>query len=291
MVAESDRCMPLYTYVPDILRAQPINVNPSNPILPPPLPDRFSHPPLHQNTFKLLDQKIRLRRNGGRSRPWKLNLLWCSAPSFDPQKTLNQPRFLIAGNTAPYPLHTTSNTQLGPAQNFLPGSIIFGRLPLLVIFITFAFSDVAFMMSFTITHTISPTLAVAKKKGKKFVPQEELQLACSFLHISQWQGMVKRVQHFGIGFAHTTISIAHLVALRSLCSSQKQNGGLSNMMWISLLELFEVLCELGMNVENALQNTLELYKTKHPWNASFTFIHCWLVLKDVPCFGDVCAKS
>ncbi len=44
---------------------------------------------------------------------------------------------------APHPLFTTSNTQLGPAQNFLPGSIIFCRLPLLVIFITFAFSDVA----------------------------------------------------------------------------------------------------------------------------------------------------
>jgi hypothetical protein len=41
------------------------------------------------------------------------------------------------------------------------------------------------MMSFTITHTISATLAVAKKKGKKFVPEEERQLACSFLHISQ----------------------------------------------------------------------------------------------------------
>jgi hypothetical protein len=46
-----------------------------------------------------------------------------------------------------------------------------------------------------------------------------------------------------------------------------------------------------MNVKNALHNTLELYKTKHPQNAIFTFIHRWLVPKDVPCFGDVCAKS
>jgi hypothetical protein len=40
------------------------------------------------------------------------------------------------------------------------------------------------MMSFTITHTISATLAVAKKEGTKIVPEEE-QLTCSFLRISQ----------------------------------------------------------------------------------------------------------
>ncbi len=30
---------------------------------------------------------------------------------------------------------------------------------------------------------------------------------------------------------------------------------------------------------------LELYKTKHPRNLSITFIHGWLVLKDMPCWG------
>ncbi len=34
-----------------------------------------------------------------------------------------------------------------------------------------------------------------------------------------------------------------------------------------------------------------MYKTKHPRNLRITFIHYWLVLKDMPCWGDVCDKT
>ncbi len=35
-------------------------------------------------------------------------------------------------------------------------------------------------------------------------------------------------------------------------------------------------------VDDVLQCALELFKSKHPKNASFVFIHCWLILKNVP---------
>lgn len=65
------------------------------------------------------------------------------------------------------------------------------------------------------------------------------------------------------------------------------------MTWTSLLELLVVLklCVIvGTSVKDTLHKALELYKTKHPWNARVTFIHCWLVLKYVPRFGDVHVK-
>jgi hypothetical protein len=40
--------------------------------------------------------------------------------------------------------------------------------------------------------------------------------------------------------------------------------------------------ELGTSLDDVLQNLLELYKVKHPKQHGFVFIHCWLVLKDVP---------
>jgi hypothetical protein len=40
--------------------------------------------------------------------------------------------------------------------------------------------------------------------------------------------------------------------------------------------------ESGTSPNDVLQNALELYKVKHPKQQCFVFIHCWLVLKDVP---------
>jgi hypothetical protein len=45
--------------------------------------------------------------------------------------------------------------------------------------------------------------------------------------------------------------------------------------------------ESGTSLDDVLQNALELYKVKHPKQHSFLFIHCWLVLKDVPCWMEM----
>jgi hypothetical protein len=43
-------------------------------------------------------------------------------------------------------------------------------------------------------------------------------------------------------------------------------------------------------LDDVLQNALELYKVKHPKQHSFFFIHCWLVLKDVPRWMETPSK-
>jgi hypothetical protein len=40
--------------------------------------------------------------------------------------------------------------------------------------------------------------------------------------------------------------------------------------------------ESGVLVDDMLERMLELYKVKHPKQQSFVFLHCWLILKDVP---------
>jgi hypothetical protein len=42
----------------------------------------------------------------------------------------------------------------------------------------------------------------------------------------------------------------------------------------------DVLNELGIWIKNTLQDALELYKSKHPKQQSFTLIHYWLFWKD-----------
>jgi hypothetical protein len=48
-----------------------------------------------------------------------------------------------------------------------------------------------------------------------------------------------------------------------------------------------VLCELGIGIEDTLQKTFNLYKTKHPKHQTLTFIHVWYVLKDIPQWVDL----
>jgi hypothetical protein len=38
----------------------------------------------------------------------------------------------------------------------------------------------------------------------------------------------------------------------------------------------------GISLKDAFQNALNLYKQKHLKDIFFSFIHCWLILKDVP---------
>ena len=44
--------------------------------------------------------------------------------------------------------------------------------------------------------------------------------------------------------------------------------------------------ESGSSFDDLLENALELYKVKHPKQRSFIFSHCWLMLRDVPCWME-----
>jgi hypothetical protein len=47
-----------------------------------------------------------------------------------------------------------------------------------------------------------------------------------------------------------------------------------------------VLNESELPFQDALQNVFELYKVKHPRGAQFWFLHCCLILKDIPTWSD-----
>ena len=40
--------------------------------------------------------------------------------------------------------------------------------------------------------------------------------------------------------------------------------------------------ESNSSLDDILKNALELYKVKNPKQQSFIFLHCWLLLRDVP---------
>jgi hypothetical protein len=47
------------------------------------------------------------------------------------------------------------------------------------------------------------------------------------------------------------------------------------------------LNELGSSIEDIVHKTLELYKLKYSKNLELCFIHCWVLLKDVPRWSDL----
>jgi hypothetical protein len=49
--------------------------------------------------------------------------------------------------------------------------------------------------------------------------------------------------------------------------------------------------ESGTSADDVLQNALELYKVKHPKQLCFVFIHCWLILKDIPRWMETPAET
>jgi hypothetical protein len=53
-----------------------------------------------------------------------------------------------------------------------------------------------------------------------------------------------------------------------------------------IYNLVFALNESGTSSQDVLERALELYKVKHPKQLSFVFLHCWLLLKDVPRWWD-----
>jgi hypothetical protein len=48
-----------------------------------------------------------------------------------------------------------------------------------------------------------------------------------------------------------------------------------------------VVCESRTGTEDTFQKAFDLYKTKHPNHQTFTFIHAWYVLKDIPQWANL----
>lgn len=133
----------------------------------------------------------------------------------------------------------------------------------------------------------APLTTSKSRKGKNFVPDEEIQLCRSFLSVSQNlvpengqknQAFWERVQN------HYNQNRPGGVAERPARSLESKWGVIKHDvgMFLGHYEDAVKTCKSGATLEDILQKALELYKTKHPKNSAFVYIHCWLFSKDLP---------
>jgi hypothetical protein len=142
-----------------------------------------------------------------------------------------------------------------------------------------------------VVATMALTEAAKARKGRNFSPDEERQLCRSCLHVSQdpicgngqrstafWERILKHYNdHRPTGCDPRPSRsletkwglIKHDVA--KFCGVYKSVAALN---------------ESGTSAQDVLERSLELYKVKHPKQLSFNFLHCWLLLKDVPRWWD-----
>ncbi|XP_024401721.1 uncharacterized protein [Physcomitrium patens] len=133
--------------------------------------------------------------------------------------------------------------------------------------------------------------ATRNRKGMLYVAAEETQLCRSYLHVLQDSG-VENKQKAG--------SFWHRVQVHYNCNRPQGCGerparsletkwGMIKHDVAKFIENYGAVraeAESGTSSEEMLQKALELYRSRHPSNQSFTFIHCWLVLKDAPRWKD-----
>jgi hypothetical protein len=100
-----------------------------------------------------------------------------------------------------------------------------------------------------------------------------------------WWGMDISWPHFGKGCSFITILIAFKFAWRNSQGHYKQNEGLSSMMlqsFVGIIMLWMHCVNHEHQMKTFFRIFLELYKIKHLCHQSFTFLHNWLTLKDLP---------
>lgn len=144
----------------------------------------------------------------------------------------------------------------------------------------------------------APIQIIRSRKGKNFVPDEEIQLCKSFLLVSQesfTRDGQRSTTFWGRVGEHYNSNRPASRAERPARSLETRWGIIKHdtVKFVGCYE--EVLMSTANNesgssssfsLEEKLQKALELYKLKHPKGQSFLFIHCWLILRDVPRWAE-----
>jgi hypothetical protein len=142
-----------------------------------------------------------------------------------------------------------------------------------------------------VVATMALTEAAKARKGRNFSPDEERQLCRSCLHISQdpisgngqrstafWERILNHYNnHLPIGCGP-----------RPSRSLETKWGVIKHDVakFCGVYKSVVALNESSTSAQDVLERSLELYKVKYPKQLSFTFLHCWLLLKDVPRWWD-----
>jgi hypothetical protein len=97
--------------------------------------------------------------------------------------------------------------------------------------------------------------------------------------------MAKRIKRFGSKLQHTTMTIALFFCEERPTISLETKWGLIKHDVAQFCGNYQPIITLNESAtfsEDTLQKAFELFKSKHPKENAFVFIHCWLILKDVP---------
>lgn len=125
------------------------------------------------------------------------------------------------------------------------------------------------------------------RKGKNFSSEEERQVCRSFLQITQDPvvGNGQRSKAFwervGVHYNRNRPAGGGERPARSL----ETKWGIIKHDVAKFVGVYKQVydCrESGTSLDDVLQNALELYKVKHAKQQSFVFLHCWLLLRDIP---------
>jgi hypothetical protein len=128
-----------------------------------------------------------------------------------------------------------------------------------------------------------------KVKGRNFIPEKDCQLYRSVLHVSQdprigtWQKKGSFWERISTHFNEVAVVGKRPTrSLESKWSSIKHDVS----KFVGIHSQVENLRRNGVSESDILAEALELYKLKHPKGHSFTFLHCWYLLRSVPRWVD-----
>jgi hypothetical protein len=129
------------------------------------------------------------------------------------------------------------------------------------------------------------------RKGKNFSSDEERQLCRSFLAISQdpIQGNGQKSIAFWERIANHYREHKPVGGGDCPARSLETKWGIIKhdvAKFVGVHNQVLSMKESGVSLEDLLERALQLYKLKHPKQHSFVFLHCWLILKDVPRWAE-----
>jgi hypothetical protein len=124
-----------------------------------------------------------------------------------------------------------------------------------------------------------------RSKGRNFTPYEECQSCRSLLHVNQ-------DSRVGNGQKNATFWDRITTHFNNVAPSGKRPERSLESKWsvmkhdvskfVGVHSHVEELRRSGASEADILVEALDLYKIKHPKGASFTYLHCWYLLRHVP---------
>ena len=138
-------------------------------------------------------------------------------------------------------------------------------------------------------HASQPHSRPPRSKGRNFTPDEECQLCRSVLHVSQ-------DPRVGNGQKNATFWDRITTHFNNVAPSGKRPERSLESKWsaikhdvskfVGVHSQVEDLQRSGTSEADILVEALDLYKLKHPKGASFTYLHCWYLLRNMPRWAE-----